>query len=640
MERWEKILNDGWTGLLAGAVAGLGVALVDSLRLWMLGGVDWSLPGYAALLYVPLVGMAGVVAVIKLRWLLPLVGRKAPSPLMAGLVSSAALFGLCVLAIGFFYLFRDVFEEKFPVTSLRMLGSMAVLFLILSAFGAGGTLGLKKILSGTVGARLNRKQGSVALTAIVAVLAIVSLASGGPAAGDPLRAAPATRRPNIILVMNDTHRADYTGVYGGPKDLTPRLDAFAGDGVVYNGFANASWTRPSVTTILTGRYASSHTAMFKGSILPDEVTTLAEVLNGGGYETIGIATNYNLTPFFNVDQGFSDYEYLPPRLPFGASDEQSKLIFIEVVKKIAARLQGGREVPEDYYVVGEKVTDRALQKIDGRDTKRPFFLFLSYMDVHDPYFRHPYDGHAISHRANPDPDPADKALIAEMKELYKGEIRYWDKHFGRLVDGLKQRGLYDDTMVVVLSDHGEEFGEHGGFWHGTTLYDEQLKIIFVVKYAASSLFASAAGQKVDSWHSLVDVAPMIIEQAGLDIPSEMQGVAQHAGERDSVFAEEDHQGNILTSTRYAAKDGALRKVIAANEGNPRGLPTLELFDVSADPLEQKNLSGERTMVPEALEQLTDGQRKARRGRAAAAQGELTGEMKSQLDALGYMEDEK
>ncbi|MBN2804829.1 MAG: sulfatase-like hydrolase/transferase [Deltaproteobacteria bacterium] len=635
-----SIVDYSITGLSAGLLGGLAVAVFDSIRLWIIGGVDWSLPGYAALLYMPLLGLMGAAAGFVLALFDRFVERKPSSRIGLGSFIGMSLFYVFAMAISYFYLYRDVFGEKLGLLSPKMGGSLlgmaAGIFLVLLAIG----FILVKVFSKGEN-KFQKHSFSFGVTVLITLfLVIMWKVDARKQVGEPLQDAPKKDMPNVIIVMNDTHRADYTGVYGGQKDLTPNLDKFAEDAVAYQGFANASWTRPSVSTILTGRYPSSHTATLKGSILPDEITTLAEVMTGGGYETLGIASNYNLTPFFNVDQGFSSYKYLPPNLPLGSTDEQSKLIFIEIAKKISAKLKGKHESTEDYYVIGEKVTDEVLKKLDSRKKDRPFFMFTTYMDVHDPYFRHPYDGYAISSRANPDPDPNDTKLIEEMKTLYKGEIKYWDSQFGRLIDGLKKRDIYDNTLIMVLSDHGEEFGEHGGFWHGTTLYDEMLHILFITKYPESSVYADSKGVKVDSWHSLVDVAPMVIAEAGLEIPKEMQGVKEHTEEHDRVFSEEDHQGNVLSSVRFESKNGELIKAIEANKNNPRGLPQNEMFNLKDDPKEKTDIAKAETLTDEAKALMTQAKIKAVEGKAKAATGELSSDMKSQLKALGYMKEDK
>jgi arylsulfatase A-like enzyme/uncharacterized membrane protein YbhN (UPF0104 family) len=628
----------GLVGLGAGLVAGLGVACVDAARLWIVADrADWSLPGYGALLYGPLLAAIGCAAGLLFALLGRVVRRPAAPPVVLGTTIGLWLFALFSLAVGAFFFQRDFFGEKAGMLSPGMLGALAGLTagigLVCVAVGAF----LRRVFSGGR-ARLCRPWLPFAVYALATGALIAAWAvRGGPAGtGAELGPKPAKPRPNILLVMSDAHRADHTGIYGGRADLTPNLDAFAADAVVYDhAFAQAPWTRPSVATILTGRYPSSHTATLKGSVLPDDVTTVAEVLAAGGYETIGLQTNYNLTPFFNFGQGFADYRYLTPKLPFGSTDEQSKLIFIELYKKLEARFAGASERPEDYYVVGEKVTDAALARLDARDRSRPFFMFVGYMDVHDPYFRHPYDGYGISHRANENPDPTDERLVDEMKSLYSGEVRYWDAQLGRLLDGVKKRGLYDDTLVLVISDHGEELADHGGFWHGMTLYDELLHVIFVAKYPLGS--GLPAGVREDAWMRLLDVAPLLIDAAGLEIPREMQGSPSPGNDaRRPIFAETDHQGSVATSLRWV-EGGAEMKLVRANAGNPRGLAPLELYELNGDPGERKNLAdGKPPELEKGLRALDAMEIAARRGAAKSKTGELTAEQKRALEQLGYM----
>lgn len=627
----------GLTGLAAGLMAGLGVALFDSARLWIVGqSVDWSLPGYGGLLYGPFLALLGAAAGVALAILGRLVRKPAARPIETATFLGFSLFGIFSLPIGFFYLQRDLFGESVGLFTPRMMGAVLGLVAALLVFGLAMGWALRRFFSGDRERFCKPVVALIAFALIQGALVGMWLLAGRDAGGEPLAEAPGEERPNIVLVMNDTHRADHVGAYGGPEDLTPNLDGLARDGVVFeNAFAQASWTRPSVCTILTGRYPSSHTATQKGSVLPDEITTLAEVMLQGGYETIGIATNYNLTPFFNVDQGFHDYRYLTPNLPFGSTDEQAKLIFVEVAKKIQTKFAGKQERPEDYYVTGDVVSEMALERLDLRDEDRPFFMFLSYMDVHDPYFRHPFDGYGISHRANPNPDPEDEELVSEMKELYAGEVRYWDEQFGKLVDGLKKRGLYDETMILVVSDHGEEFGEHGGFWHGTTLYDEQLKIVFIAKYPDGEY----AGTKLQHWVRLLDVAPVLIDAAHLDVPEEMQGTATPtAADRTPVYSEEDHQGNVLTSIRYE-DDGSELKMIRANKGNPRGLEPLELYRVDSDPAEKANVVDDDSGVTDkAVKALDAAEAAAAKGAAKAQSDDLSDEQKKVLEQLGYMKE--
>ncbi|MDJ0761755.1 MAG: sulfatase-like hydrolase/transferase [Myxococcota bacterium] len=622
----------GLIGIGAGLLAGLGVGLIDAVKLWGMS-VDYSLPGYAALVYGLFLGAIGGFAGAGLAvWGRFVQQPAAPRENVATFIG-LTLFYVFVFAIAAKFLHRDVFDEKAGLFSLRMMGSLAGVGsgLLIVCLGLG--IALRRLLRGK-GARMLSLPVSAGIYGVITLAAVgVWLAAGRGEAQGALGPKPKTAEalPNIILVMNDTHRADHVGAYGCKKNLTPNLDALAADGVVFeNAFAQASWTRPSVATLLTGRYPSSHTAIYKTSILPDEVTTVAEVLSQGGYETIGLVTNYNLTPFFNFDQGFADYTYLTPNLPLWSTDTQSKLFLIEVIKQVTARLRGKKEVPEDYYATGDIVSDKALARLDKRDKSRPFFLFLAYMDVHDPYFRHPFDGYGISHRANPNPDVS---MAEEMRALYEGEVKFWDGTFGTLIDGLKARGLYDDALIIVTSDHGEEFAEHGGFYHGTTLYDEQLKVIFIAKYPQNAGIAS--GVRVSDWMRLMDVAPLIVSQVGLEIPKEWQGIPVPQGKRP-VFAEEDHQGNVLTSIRYV-EAGEEIKVIRANPNNPRGLEPVELYRTDQDPGETENLADERKeTTTRSLNRLDALETLAGQGAAKATQKGLSREATEQLKAIGYI----
>lgn len=624
-------------GLAAGLVAGLAVAIVDAIRLFTLAGSvnDYSLLGYAALVYGPLLAVIGGTSAISLALLNRLVMKPAAPDGKVSTFLGGALFFVFVLAIGFFYLYRDVFEEKAGLFSPQLLGYLAAL--------AGTALVLVLATVKLLRVLFNRfeslAQARVAVGLYVVITGILiaawAFAPSPKGSSRPVAAQEGdSNRPNVLLVMVDTLRADHVGVYGRDPTLTPHTDALAQDGVVYqNTFAQASWTRPSVATILTGRYPSSHTAVFKGSVLPDELTTVAEVFRDSGYETLGVATNYNLTPFFNFDQGFHDYEYLSPNLPLFATDTQAKLIAVEILKKILAKLRKGKtETPADYYAEGEIVTEKALAKLDGRSPKHPFFMFVTYMDPHDPYFRHPFDGHGISHRANPKPEIS---LADEMRDLYQGEVAYWDQCFGALIGGLKERGLYENTLIVVVSDHGEEFGEHGGFWHGTTLYDEQLKVVFIAKYPAD--MGIGGGVKINDWMRLLDVAPLILETTGQKIPKEMQGSPAPASAFTPIFAEEDHQGNILKSIRYN-HEGEERKLIEANPNNPRGLPDFELFKTAEDTQEKNNIwNPDEDRAKSSLKMLRQYEQTAQKGAATAVTGALSGEATKQLKNLGYIE---
>jgi arylsulfatase A-like enzyme len=232
------------------------------------------------------------------------------------------------------------------------------------------------------------------------------------------------------------------------------------------------------------------------------------------------------------------------------------------------------------------VTDRGLAWI-AENGDHPFFLFLHYMDPHDPYFTHPYNGEGLARVANPNPDPS---LADEYRAAYDGEITYLDQQLARLFAELKRRGLYDSSLILLTADHGEEFCEHGGWWHGLTLYDEQIAVPLIIKAPRGG----ASDVVNETIVSSIDIAPTIIAAVGGTPPDVMSGRplglgADAAAPRDHAFAESELEGNVLQA--YRSQEW---KLIQANPGNPRGLPPQQLFDVARDRGEQHDLAASRT----------------------------------------------
>ncbi|MFQ5457674.1 MAG: sulfatase, partial [Myxococcota bacterium] len=262
-----------------------------------------------------------------------------------------------------------------------------------------------------------------------------------------------------------------------------------------------------------------------------------------------------------------------------------------------------------------------------------FFLFLHYMEPHDPYFAHPYDGRAVARVQTPRPSGA---RAEELSDLYDGEIEFLDAHLGSFLDTLREKGLYDDTLIVLTADHGEEFHEHGGWWHGTTLYDEQIQVPLLLKPAQISPYppALSAGSRFEGMARLLDVAPTILGLAGVDAPGAMQGKSLADGEGvGESYAEEDLEGNSLRSLRTTRW-----KTIEANAGNPRGLPEIALFDLAGDPGELNNLATGNAARANAMRGRMDHTLgEALRAAVAGEQVEVDAATRERLRALGYVE---
>lgn len=607
-------------GLFAGAAVGALEALLGWLHMHGAGDAPafaWALCAYGVL-GAAAGGGAGVVALV--------LGMDAFALGLAGVATTL------LIVVGRFRIVRDVLLERPPQGLVPRLVELSVM----AAVVVLGFL-MWRAVRGVTARRAAVTRPPVAVAALVVLTGLAALAARvfvapPPSATPVTRAAARPGSPNVLLIGIDTLRADHLPVYGYTAGRTPYIDALARGGIRYaRAFAQASWTRPAFATIFTGLYPSSHGAMHKADLLPDRVDTLAELLQRAGYRTVGFPNNANISPAFHFQQGFDEYHYLEPALFFGADDVASQLTLYNGLRLVRERFFAGHVDVDNYYHPAERVTDAAIRWLDDAGASTPFFLFVHYMDPHDPYFVHPYDGEAFARVSTPNPAPE---LAARFRTLYDGEIAYLDEHLGRLLDALRRTGRYDDTLIVLTADHGEEFHEHGGWWHGTTLYDEQIHVPLIVKPVG----AASQGRVAEELAMSVDIAPTVLAAARLDVPRSMQGHAlpldgSAMPARSRVFAEEDFEGNILQAVRTSTS-----KFIVANAGNPRGLPTEQLFDVASDPGERDDRAQQARDAVEVMRaQLGQSFLEARAQAGATQQGGADRATQERLRALGYVD---
>ena len=612
-------------GVAGGLVAGAAVGAAEALAAWVhlhgpgeLPALGWALVAY---------GAAGAVHGLSFGVIAALFGTDGFALAFAG--EAAALAFL----VARFRIIRDVFLEQVPRGPLPLLVQVGALIAV-AAIG----FAVWRALRGADERRSPLTRPAVAAV-VLALLAAAwaggaQLAHAPPPAPPPPRAAAPAGAPNVVLIMVDTLRADHLSCYGSTTVKTPHIDALADDGMRWvNAFSQASWTRPSVATILTGLYPSSHGAVHKADRLPDRVDTLAEVLARAGYHTVGFADNANISQAFNFQQGFDEYHYLAPDFFFAASEPAAQLALYSGLRLVRERFLAHYVDVHHYYQPAEVVTAEVRRWLDRGARNEPFFLFAHYMDPHDPYFAHPFNGEGYARVAHPNPAPA---LAERLHHLYEGEVAYLDEHLGVLFDDLKRRGLYDRTLVVLTADHGEEFHEHGGWWHGTTLYDEQIHVPLIVKPPG----AHALARLRDELATSLDIAPTIVEAAHLKPPAVMQGHvlpldAGPAPARESTFAEEDLEGNVLQAVRTRAW-----KLVAANPGNPRGLAPEELYDLPRDPGEQRNVIASTPAEADTMRAaLGRAVLEAREHAGATEQAPgMDAATKARLKALGYTQE--
>jgi arylsulfatase A-like enzyme len=335
------------------------------------------------------------------------------------------------------------------------------------------------------------------LTTHRTALVLVLLFALGACATPPL----VERGPSVILVSIDTLRPDHLGCYGYDAPTSPRIDAFCDESVVFeNANAHAPSTLPSHASILTSLLPQHHGASWENKRgLPKQITTLTEVLAGRGYRTAAFTGGGQIDAVFGLGQGFEEY----------------------------------RAVVTDNF--GVTVT-RGLEWLDSIGDE-PFFLFLHSYQVHHPYdprpevlelFETEYDGplgDTISvetiRRINKGQMQLPAADLQHVINTYDAEIREVDSAFGRLLDSLRERGLYDSSVLVLTSDHGEEFGEHGFVgWHSHTLFEELLRVPLMIKFPAGA----EAGRRVSRLVRSIDIAPTTLKAIGSRVPEEFSGI--------------------------------------------------------------------------------------------------------------------
>jgi arylsulfatase A-like enzyme len=371
----------------------------------------------------------------------------------------------------------------------------------------------------------------------------------------PPRPAGVPDKPNVVLITIDALRADHLGAYGYGKPTTPNLDAFARQAVLFkNGWAHSPSTRYSVPAILTGRYEStiawgSPAAHWPPPVLPSN-RLLAEMFHDHGYRTAAFLPYHYFERSWGLDQGFDDYDWSLSRLhtnPFGGDP---------------AKTTGSSS---------RELADLGIQWI-GKHQGDPFFLWMHFYDPHYLYVKHPEVPAFASCKSDP--------------ECYDGEIAFTDLHVQRVLDALRQAGLWDKTIVIVTADHGEGLGEHGIKLHGYDLYVQQLKVPFIVRVPgiAPRTVEDPVGH-VDLFPTLLNLLgapdePQLLGRSFVDL---LSGTGTGAGAERVVFQEVEYEGPVVKKA-VASRDWHLID-------NVTPAHTVELYHVSDDPQEEHDVSG-------------------------------------------------
>ncbi|MCZ6783310.1 MAG: sulfatase [Proteobacteria bacterium] len=443
--------------------------------------------------------------------------------------------------------------------------------------------------------------------------------------------------PNVVVYLIDTLRRDHLGCYGYDRNTSPRIDAFARDAFLFeNAEAQSPWTRPSVASLFTGLWPQVHGVVREPDALSDDAVTLAETFRGLGYRTAAITANGMANHLFGFAQGFDYFKY------------------VHMVR------------PPDPLATSAEVNAAVFSWLADHAQDQPFFLYIHTIDPHGPY--EPPEPYRARFAVGDDPEVGtppfmvdlnagklrpDAETVEALRALYDAEIAFNDASFGQLLDELSRRSLYDQSLIVLLSDHGEEFHEHGGWTHGKTLYAELLEIPLLLKLPnggeavgreAERSRGGAAEQgprRISAMARQVDVAPTILDVIGAELPAGvqgrsllplMQGDGRAGGDAwvDRSIAHLDFLGNAAVSL----VDGSWKLI--QRGGDPAGSP--ELYDRARDPLEQRDLAAEEPALVRSLAKaLHEAETSAGDGLAPSPVDPAAVErISEELRALGYL----
>ena len=499
--------------------------------------------------------------------------------------------------------------------------------LLLTMLAAAVTAGLVwrhlRTVEATPGT-VRRRAAILTTTALVLISAVIVAPMFAPTQ-------PVGNPKNVLLIGVDTLRADHTslvGPSGADRALTPNLAALAKNGAVFtNAMSQSPWTLPSFATVLTGLYPHEHAALDFGDYLPRHAQTISERFREAGYDTAAFVSHRFVTRRHGFEQGYDHFNEKNHR--------------------------------GEKAITAHGVTDEAIRWLEGAG-EQPFFMFLHYFDPHYEYRDHedlPYAdgyegwidrtniliGNLLSQRAM-----LDEEDIAYLKNLYDEEIEYTDRHIGRLIEYLRERGLLEDTAIVFFSDHGEEFMEHGSLDHTTTLYEEVINVPLMVSLPDKSVPLSPIAETVETR----DIYNLLVQYA--DLPQDdalaPSTLLAHM-EAGHVVASSEREAELATPS-YAfstvwlpnARIGSGKRVQLASLRTNQwklifdvGRGRHFLFDMEADPGELKNLASEaqpelarmRAQLDAWLAKMIDGYK-------PLASGSMDQQTINELEALGYL----
>lgn len=416
------------------------------------------------------------------------------------------------------------------------------------------------------------------------VVCLFTLALCATACGSTHRS-PAPRgggKPNVLVIVLDACRPDKLGCYGYGRATTPAIDEFARDpdAVLYRRhYVQGAWTKASTASLFTGTFAFQHGVLrgevmteepdrpgeYLTEILADEFDTLAERLARLGYRTFGVAKSRHLMPELGFAQGFDEY-YSPAEI---GSDEERVTKVLDLVRRARPPFFGYLHLSGCHHPFPERRRDPEFMRRYGDG--------IRYDEAARQAVGVDFTDSEIKHRILDGEITLDPEDVDYLNLIYDAELRTVDRDYvAPLLGGLKRLGRYDDTVVVVTADHGEELYDHRGYAHGHALWDEVIHVPLIVKFSKGGK-PPRLGREVDAVTQAIDLTPSFLALAGDGNPLGLSGTDIFAGEPRGFAFSQTKRGWALI------QDG--HKLIDEGAGD-------ELYDLRADPGERRNLAAE------------------------------------------------
>ena len=454
-------------------------------------------------------------------------------------------------------------------------------------------------------------------------------------------------KPNIVLIVVDALRSDHLGAYGYSRPTSPFFDSLSREGVLFQeAFSQSTFTLTSIASLLTGLNPDVPGVFSNQDVLDDKMLTLAEALKANGYQTGCIQANPWVTPKSGFNQGFDWYQEL---YPDDLLAQQQKIVYR-----------------------ADQVTDQALAWLKEIKREQPFFLYLHYMETHSPYlppapfdqmfdpdFDHSLPDFTLMFRFLYGRDkvamPAvleeiyherysEDQLLQHIIALYDGEVRFFDLALEKLIKELQNRKSGANTLVIICSDHGEGFLEHGLLLHGKSLYQEMASVPLLFYFPAQIPKGKIIPEQVRS----LDIFPTILELAGIPLPAHLDGQSLRP------FWEGANRPEARTSYAHVydsgkgaiSSDGIEREYASITTPDWRFIKNLknnedQLYDRRLDSKDTNNLASSRPDQVKIFEQMLfryfeeSAKTKKALGVGKVKTGPVSPELRKKLEALGY-----